>query len=178
MSNHVRLPTRSRRSTRCRQFHHGSQSAMRGERGKNGRNPIRYRSVTLSTWEELSDPCADQEEILSGRSRLANSSASAAKVWQFGTALRDVVIKHACSWAVCCSQPVQVQVGHHEGGQAFHRRRESQVLERRFTIIEFDLRAFDWLNGFTRAREARLPSSAPLPPLSRFPLGHDRLQRQ
>ncbi len=115
-----------------------------------GEIQLLYRDVTLRTWEELSDPCESQEEILRWafkpkrvcllrRARCGNSAP------RFATS--DQAREHLDNLS---SQPLQVQVGLTKAGGTLSQERD-QVLERRFIMVEFDLRAFDWLDGFTRA---------------------------
>ena len=118
---------------------------------KMGEIQLRYRSVTLRTWEGLSDPCDDQEEILRWAFKPDEFICiGGAQVWDFNTLPRDGAIKHASRCSFIVPNPFKSRWGRTQAGK-LSKKSEAQVLERRFVVVEFDLRAFDWTCGFTRS---------------------------
>ena len=93
---------------------------------KMGEIQLRYKDVILRTWEKLSDPCDDQEEILRwafkpsefiacvGRTESGNSAHHFAR--------RDQARKHA---SVHRPEPIQFPMGLHEGGEALAEERDA-----------------------------------------------------
>ena len=122
------------------------------------------------TWEELSDPCDDQEEILRWAFKPDEFVCiGGAQVWDFNTLPREAAIKHASTLRVHRPEPVQVPLGPHAGGEALEEEREpgprAPLRGGRVRLARF--RLDDWLHALG---EARLPGSAPLPLSREFPL--------
>ena len=116
-----------------------------------GEIQLRYRDVSLATWEELSDPCDDQEEILRWAFKPSSEFVCFGLTeWKFNTVPLEAAIKHAPVCQFVVPNPMKARWGRTQAGKISHKA-ESLVLERRFVVIEFDLRAFAWLDGFTRA---------------------------
>ena len=59
------------------------------------------------------------------------------RFWKFGTRLRDAAIKHASAFSFIVPNPFKSKWGITKSGKR-SQKTESQVLERRFTIVEFD----------------------------------------
>ena len=127
---------------------------------KMGEIQQRYRSVTLRTWEELSDPCDDPEKILRWAFKPHEFVCiGGAQAYDFNTFPLEGAIKHASNRSFIVPNPFKSRWGRTQSGKRTHKSNE-QVLEHRFLVIEFDLSGFDWTRGFTR--DAKLDYQARL----------------
>ena len=76
----------------------------------------RYQDVTLRTWEELSDPCDDQEEILRWAFKPSGEFVCFGLTeWKFNTVSLEAAIKHASSLPVHRAEPLESPLGSHAG---------------------------------------------------------------
>ena len=121
---------------------------------KMGEIQLRYRDVTLRTWEELSDPCDDQEESLRWAFKPNGEFVCFGLTeWKFNTVPLEVAIKHAPACQFVVPNPMKVPLGPTQAGKLSHKA-ESPVLERRFVVVEFDLRPSTGSTGFTGRRNS------------------------
>ena len=118
---------------------------------KMGEIQLLYRDVTLHTWEELSDPCESQEAILRWAFKPSGEFVCFGLTeWKFNTVSLEAAISHAPACQFIVPNPMKARWGRTQAGKLSHKSND-QVLEQRFVVVEFDLRAFDWTTGFTRA---------------------------
>ena len=123
----------------------------RGQRGEDGRDPVTLPRRDLAhlgrTERPVRRPGRDPSLGVQASGEFVCTGGRGLELRHGTSRCRDQAREHAL---VHRAEPVQVAMGSHEGGEDLAEEREP-VAERRFTVVEFDLRGFEWLDGFTRA---------------------------
>jgi hypothetical protein len=116
-----------------------------------------FGDVTISSWEQISDPGKGQEEILRwaflpGEFVCTGNKITkpdGAKYYELKTSSLEGAIRMAPSRQHIVPNPFHSRTGKTKTGKSTCKS-DGQVKSRRFLVIEFDFRSFEWTCNFTR----------------------------
>jgi hypothetical protein len=116
-----------------------------------------FKGVFIESWQKISKPCRSQEEILRWAfapaefvctGRVVQRANGGGQYYDIKTFSLDGAIRIAPSAQFIVPNPFRSRRGRTKTGKPTNKS-DSQVASRRFAVIEFDFRGFEWTCGIS-----------------------------